>query len=151
MITCLCPDRESTQALGARLAPTLRAGDVILLSGDMGAGKSEFARGVARGLGIACAVPSPSFTILNVYEEGRVPLYHFDWYRIGDESELTDMGLDEYIGGSGVTLIEWHERASDLLPETALEVRLTPLENGAREITLIPRGEWENTHDHPGN
>ena len=77
MITCLCPDRKSTQALGARLAPTLRAGDVILLSGDMGAGKSEFARGVARGLGIACAVPSPSFTILNVYEEGRVPLYHF--------------------------------------------------------------------------
>ena len=139
------------QALGARLAPTLRAGDVILLSGDMGAGKSEFARGVARGLGIACAVPSPSFTILNVYEEGRVPLYHFDWYRIGDESELTDMGLDEYIGGNGVTLIEWHERASDLLPETALEVRLTPLENGAREIALIPRGEWENTHDHPGN
>ena len=102
MITCLCPDRESTQALGARLAPTLRAGDVILLSGNIGAGKSEFARGVARGLGIACAVPSPSFTILNVYEEGRVPLYHFDWYRIGDESELTDMGLDEYIGGNGV-------------------------------------------------
>ena len=126
MFSTLCPDRESTQALGARLAPTLRAGDVILLSGDMGAGKSEFARGVARGLGIACAVPSPSFTILNVYEEGRVPLYHFDWYRIGDESELTDMGLDEFIGGNGVTLIEWHERASDLLPETALEVRLRP-------------------------
>ena len=86
MFSTLCPDRESTQALGARLAPTLRAGDVILLSGDMGAGKSEFARGVARGLGIACAVPSPSFTILNVYEEGRVPLYHFDWYRIGAQA-----------------------------------------------------------------
>ena len=142
---------NETRELAKRLAKELRRGDVLLLWGDLGAGKSEFARGVARGLGIGCAVPSPSFTILNVYEEGRVPLYHFDWYRIGDESELTDMGLDEYIGGSGVTLIEWHERASDLLPETALEVRLTPLENGAREITLIPRGEWENTHDHPGN
>ena len=147
MTITLCPDREATQSLGARLAPALRAGDVVLLSGDMGAGKSEFARGVARGLGIKCAVPSPSFTILNVYEDGRVPLYHFDWYRIGDESELTDMGLDEYIGGNGVALIEWHERASDLLPETALEVRLTPLENGAREIAMIPRGEWESTHE----
>lgn len=138
--------REDTQALGKRLAATLRAGDVVLLSGRMGAGKSEFARGVARGLGIASAVPSPSFTILNVYDEGRLPLYHFDWYRIGDESELTDMGLDEYIGGDGVCLIEWHERAEDLLPETALEVLLTPQEDGSRLISLIPHGRWEALH-----
>lgn len=149
MFTTICKDRDATQALGARMAALLRAGDVLLLSGDMGAGKSEFARGVARGLGITCAVPSPSFTILNVYEEGRVPLYHFDWYRIGDESELTDMGLDEYIGGNGITLIEWHTLASDLLPATALEVQLEPLEDGARRVSLIPRGEWENTHDYP--
>ncbi len=141
-----CRSAAETQALGQKIAAGLHRGDVLLLSGHMGAGKSEFARGVARGLGITCAVPSPSFTILNVYDEGRIPLYHFDWYRIGDESELTDMGLDEFIGGDGAALIEWHERASDLLPDTALEVRLSPREDGVREIELIPRGEWEETH-----
>ena len=93
MTTATAVTREDTQALGKRLSASLRAGDVVLLSGQMGAGKSEFARGVARGLGITSAVPSPSFTILNAYDEGRLPLYHFDWYRIGDESELTDMGF----------------------------------------------------------
>lgn len=146
MTTVTALTREDTQALGKRLSAGLRPGDVILLSGRMGAGKSEFARGVARGLGIVSAVPSPSFTILNVYNEGRLPLYHFDWYRIGDESELTDMGLDEYIGGDGVCLIEWHERAEDLLPETALEVLLSPQEDGSRIITLIPHGDWEAQH-----
>jgi len=146
MKTVLAVTREDTQALGRSLAKTLRAGDVILLSGRMGAGKSEFARGVARGLGIESAVPSPSFTILNVYDEGTLPLYHFDWYRIGDESELTDMGLEEYIGGDGVCLIEWHERAEDLLPETALEVLLSPQEDASRLISLIPHGSWEAQH-----
>ena len=138
--------REDTQALGMQLAQALKRGDVVLMTGDMGAGKSEFSRGVARGLGITCAVPSPSFTILNVYEEGRIPLYHFDWYRIGDESELTDMGLDEFVGGDGVALIEWHERAPYLVPETSLEVRLEPQEDGSRRITFIPHGNWEENH-----
>ncbi|MBQ7455649.1 MAG: tRNA (adenosine(37)-N6)-threonylcarbamoyltransferase complex ATPase subunit type 1 TsaE [Clostridia bacterium] len=146
MTTVLAPTREDTQALGRALAAALRAGDVVLLTGDMGAGKSEFARGVARGLGITAAVPSPSFTILNVYDEGRLPLYHFDWYRIGDVSELTDMGLDEYVGGDGVCLIEWHERAPELLPEDCLEVRLCPREDGSRVIEVAPRGNWEETH-----
>ena len=146
MTTVSAVTKEDTQALGRRVAQTLRAGDVVLLSGRMGAGKSEFARGVARGLGITSAVPSPSFTIMNLYDEGRLPLYQFDWDRIGDESELTDMGLEEYIGGDGVCLIEWHERAEDLLPETALEVILSPQEDGARLISLIPHGQWEAQH-----
>ena len=146
MKTFLAATREDTQTLGRTLAAGLRAGDVVLLSGRMGAGKSEFARGVARGLGITAAVPSPSFTILNVYDEGRLPLYHFDWYRIGDESELTDMGLDEYIGGDGVCLIEWHERAESLLPETALEVLLFPQDDQCRQIAFIPHGRWEAEH-----
>ena len=146
MTSVLCPTREDTQALGRRLAGSLRAGDVVLLTGEMGAGKSELARGVARGLGVASAVPSPSFTILNVYDEGRVPLYHFDWYRIGDVSELTDMGLDEYIGGDGVCLIEWHERAPELLPDACLEAVLRPQADGSRRITLVPRGNWEELH-----
>ncbi len=146
MTTATAVTREDTQALGKRFSASLRAGDVVLLSGQMGAGKSEFARGVARGLGITSAVPSPSFTILNAYDEGRLPLYHFDWYRIGDESELTDMGLDEFIGGDGVCLIEWHERAEDLLPDTCLEVLLCRQEDESRIITLIPHGDWEAQH-----
>ena len=135
-----------TRALGRQLAKTLQAGDVLLLWGDLGAGKSEFTRGVAEGLNVTSTVTSPSFTILNVYEEGRIPLYHFDWYRIGDESELTDMGLDEFVGGDGVALIEWHERAPYLIPETALEVKLEPQEDGSRRITFIAHGNWEENH-----
>ncbi len=146
MTTVTAVTREDTQAAGKRLAASLRVGDVVLLSGRMGAGKSEFARGVARGLGITSAVPSPSFTILNVYDEGRLPLYHFDWYRIGDESEITDMGLEEYIGGDGVCLIEWHERAEDLLPDTCLEVLISPQEDDSRILTMIPHGRWEAQH-----
>lgn len=135
-----------TRALGRQLAAMLMPGDVLLLWGDLGAGKSEFTRGVAEGLGVTSTVTSPSFTILNVYEEGRIPLFHFDWYRIGDESELTDMGLDEYVGGDGVALIEWHERAPYLIPETALEVQLAPQEDGSRRITFIAHGNWEENH-----
>ena len=135
-----------TRALGKRLAERLQPGDVLLLEGDLGAGKSELTRGIAKGLGVAETVTSPSFTILNVYESGRCPLYHFDWYRIGDESELTDMGLDEYIGGDGVCLIEWHERAESLLPETALEVLLFPQDDQCRQIAFIPHGRWEAEH-----
>ena len=90
---------EETRALGAKLASQLQRGDVVLLRGGLGAGKSEFARGVARGLGIQGPVPSPSFTILNMYDEGRIPLYHFDWYRIHDSDEIGEMGFEEQIGG----------------------------------------------------
>ena len=79
---------EETRALGEKLAERLQAGDVVTLEGELGAGKSELARGIARGLGVAETVTSPSFTILNVYESGRVPLYHFDWYRLESEEEL---------------------------------------------------------------
>ena len=93
-----------TRALGAALARQLLPGDVLVLEGDLGAGKSEFTRGIARGLGVAGPVASPSFTILNVYDEGRVPLYHFDWYRLSSAQELYDMGMDEYLGGDGVAV-----------------------------------------------
>ena len=88
-----------TRELGTRLAEKLKTGDVILLEGELGAGKSELARGVARGLGVTETVTSPSFTILNVYESGRIPLYHFDWYRLESAEELYELGMDEYLGG----------------------------------------------------
>ena len=95
-----------TRELGKRLAEQLKAGDVVLLEGELGAGKSELARGIARGLEVSETVTSPSFTILNVYESGRIPLYHFDWYRLESSGELYELGMDEYLGGDGIALIE---------------------------------------------
>ena len=129
-----------TRALGFRLSAKLRSGDVLLLLGDLGAGKSELTRGIARGLGVTSPVASPSFTILNVYDEGRIPLYHFDWYRLNSAEELFEMGMDEYLGGDGVAVVEWPSRCPEAVPEKYLEVRIDPLDDCAREIALIPRG-----------
>ncbi len=130
-----------TRALGAQLARLLNGGDVLLLKGDMGAGKSELARGIARGLGITGPVPSPSFTILNAYDEGRVPFHHFDWYRVNDASELTESGLDEFIG-QGITVIEWPERAPSLWPEDRLEIAIVALSEQGRSIDMRSIGNF---------
>ncbi len=132
------------QTLGMQLAGVLRSQDTVLLTGDMGNGKSELARGIARGLGIQGPVPSPSFTILNLYDEGRLPLYHFDWYRIESPEELFESGLDEYIGTEGITLIEWHEKAPEILPNDCLEVIITQLPGGEREVEMLPRGAYHS-------
>lgn len=132
---------QETQRLGALLAGKLRAGDVVTLVGDLGAGKSEFSRGVARGLGILGPVPSPSFTILNTYD-GKEKLYHFDWYRIADPQELYDIGLDEFVGGDGVALIEWSQRAEEVLPEDHLRVVIDKVDENTRRITLVPMGAF---------
>lgn len=129
-----------TRALGQRLARLLRPGDVLLLYGDLGAGKSELTRGIARGLGVTGPVASPSFTILNVYDEGRLPLYHFDWYRLNSAEELYEMGMDEYLGGDGVAVVEWPSQCPEAIPETNLTITLTPGEGDAREISFAPRG-----------
>ena len=92
---------NETRELAKRLAKELRRGDVLLLWGDLGAGKSEFTRGLAQGLGVTATVTSPSFTILNVYDDGRIPLYHFDWYRLNSVEELYEMGMEEFLGGDG--------------------------------------------------
>ncbi len=131
---------EETRAYGERMAQRLQAGDVLLLLGDLGAGKSELTRGLARGLGVTSTVASPSFTILNVYDEGRLPLYHFDWYRLNSAEELYEMGMDEYLGGDGVAVVEWPNQCPEAIPEDALRVTLTPLGEREREITLTPCG-----------
>ena len=133
-----------TRAFGARLARSLRAGDVLLLEGDLGAGKSELTRGIAAGLGIDDPVPSPSFTILNVYETGRLPLYHFDWYRLREAEELFELGMDEYLGGDGVAVVEWPSRCPEAVPPTCLVIRLTALDEDIREITLKPEGGFHS-------
>lgn len=131
---------RETRALGSRLAAMLRPGDTVVLQGELGAGKSEFARGIARGLGIAGPVPSPSFTILNAYDEGKIPLYHFDWYRIQDAEEISEMGMEEQIGGDGIALIEWSERAPEAVPEKHLQVNIRALDEDTREFTFTPQG-----------
>lgn len=131
-----------TRALGERLAGRLKAGDVILLEGELGAGKSELARGIAKGLGVQETVTSPSFTILNVYESGRIPLYHFDWYRLEDAGELYELGMDEYIGGDGIALVEWPGRCPDAVPEDYLRIRIEAEGENTRRITEAPEGSF---------
>ncbi|MBR6165311.1 MAG: tRNA (adenosine(37)-N6)-threonylcarbamoyltransferase complex ATPase subunit type 1 TsaE [Clostridia bacterium] len=126
-----------TRDLGEQLAAELQAGDVVLLEGDLGAGKSELTRGIARGLGVTETVTSPSFTILNVYESGRCPLYHFDWYRLESAEELYELGLDEYLGGDGIAVVEWPERCPEAIPERTLRIRLEDTgEENRRRITI---------------
>ena len=131
-----------TKALGMALAKQLLPGDVLVLQGDLGAGKSEFARGVARGLGITGHVPSPSFTILQVYEDGRLPLYHFDWYRICSPEELYELSLDEYLYGEGISVVEWPEMVAEVVPETHLLIRITATGETDRQVSIEPAGNF---------
>lgn len=138
----LTRSEADTLRFAGRLADMLNAGDTVLLHGDLGAGKSVFARGVARALGITGAMPSPTFTLLIPYE-GRQKLYHFDLYRLNDPEEFYAAGLDEFIGGDGVALIEWPQQA-DVCPDVRIELDLV---RGAgfddREIELtcfLPEG-----------
>ena len=128
-----------TRALGEKLAERLQPGDVLLLEGDLGAGKSELTRGIAKGLGVTETVTSPSFTILNVYESGRFQLYHFDWYRLESSEELYELGMDEYLGGDGIAVVEWPGRCPDAVPESAVRIRMTAAGENER---LIESDEW---------
>ena len=127
---------EETRRLGEQLAGQLQAGDVVVLEGELGAGKSELARGIARGLGVTETVTSPSFTILNVYESGRCPLYHFDWYRLESAEELYELGMDEYLGGDGIAVVEWAERCPEAVPEDAMRISLETAGEQTRNITI---------------
>ena len=108
---------EETMRTGRMLGESAAPGQVYALVGDLGVGKTVFTKGFAEGLGIEEPVNSPTFTILQIYEEGRLPLYHFDVYRIEEPEEMEEIGLDEYIDGDGVCLIEWAGRIEELLPE----------------------------------
>ena len=141
-------EAEETRRIGASLARQLRANDVVLLLGDMGAGKSELTRGIARGLGVTGYVTSPTFTILQVHEEGRLPLYHFDWYRLESAEELYELAMDEYLQNGGVAVVEWPCRAPEAVPACRLEVEITPLGDTDRALRFTPVGgfrelDWE--------
>ena len=116
---------KDTYELAKKIAAGAKCGEIYTLSGDLGAGKTLFAQGFAAGLGIKSHIVSPTFSIMNVYEEGRLPLYHFDMYRIEDLSELFNLGHDEYFYGEGVCLIEWPEMVLEEIPETAIRIRIS--------------------------
>lgn len=138
---------EETFELGRKLGTEAVPGEIICLNGDLGTGKTVFTQGFASGLSITEPVCSPTFTIVQVYEEGRLPLYHFDVYRIGDPEEMEEIGYEDYFFGEGVCLIEWSELIEELIPEDADSVLIEKdLSRGTdyRRITVSLEEENEN-------
>lgn len=134
---------EETFRLGRKLGEAAIPGQVFTLNGDLGTGKTVFTQGFAKGLGIEEPVNSPTFTIVQVYDEGRLPLYHFDVYRIGDIEEMEEVGFEDYVMGDGVSLIEWADLIREILPEKRTAVRIEKdLEQGFdyRKITIEELG-----------
>lgn len=130
---------EDTFALGRKVGEQAGAGQVYTLVGDLGVGKTVFTQGVARGLGITEPISSPTFTIIQEYEEGRLPFYHFDVYRIGDIEEMEEIGYEDYFYGEGICLVEWANLIEELIPEDAVHVMIEKdLEKGFdyRRITI---------------
>ena len=135
----LCRSEAETEALGARLAAVLSPGDVVAYRGGLGMGKTAFTRGLARGLGYSGRVTSPTFTIVKQYDDGRMPFYHFDVYRIGDISEMDEIGYEDCFYGDGVSLVEWGGLIEEILPEDVITVKIEKdLEKGFdyRRITV---------------
>ena len=133
---------KETFELGVQIGREAKAGDVYTLVGDLGVGKTVFTQGLAKGLEIEEPISSPTFTIVQVYEEGRLPFYHFDVYRIGDVEEMDEIGYEDYIYGQGVCLIEWSNLIEEILPEKRREITIEKdLEKGFdyRKITIAGR------------
>lgn len=145
MTTLFLADAETTRALGITLGQCLSAGSVILLEGDLGAGKTTLVQGIGEGLGIKDAIVSPTFTLINEYAEGRLPLYHLDLYRL-EPGEVEALNLESYWEGVelplGIVAIEWAERMP-YLPSSYLRVRLTYSKEGGRQGKLIPVGGFD--------
>ena len=116
--------RDDTFEYARKLAENAKPGDIFCLSGDLGVGKTVFAQGFGAGLGVTEAMSSPTFTIVQEYTEGRIPLYHFDVYRVGDVDEMEETGFYEYAGGDGVALIEWAELIEEIIPKDAIWITI---------------------------
>lgn len=126
---------EETMAFGEKLGKKLNPGDVLALFGDLGAGKTTFTKGLARGLNLTDDIHSPTFTLIHEHP-GAIPLYHVDLYRLSNEAEVEMIGIEEYIYGDGVTIIEWADRMKSMLPENRLDLEFKMKGDTQREITL---------------
>jgi tRNA threonylcarbamoyladenosine biosynthesis protein TsaE len=132
----LTKDEKGTYELGVKIGKHLKNGDVLSINGELGAGKTHMTKGIAKGLDVDDYITSPSFTILNVYE-GRIPLFHFDVYRIDDIREMYDIGFDEYLYGDGVCVVEWGTIVSELLPDDTIKIYINKLDDNTREIEIL--------------
>lgn len=135
MATTTLRSPDETIAWGRLFSKKLCAGDVVALCGDLGAGKTQLVKGIAVGLAATASVTSPTFTLIHEYPDGRLPLYHFDFYRLEDERELPKIGFDDYLALNGVMVIEWADKFRDALPAHTRWLHLRHTEDGAREIT----------------
>ena len=131
---------EDTEALGTKLAARLSPGDIVAFTGDLGAGKTAFTRGLARGLGVEERVTSPTFTIVNEYEGDRLPLFHFDMYRLGSSDELFDIGWEDYLARGGVCAVEWSEIVDDALEGSVIRVDIRRGGTDSQRVITITGG-----------
>jgi tRNA threonylcarbamoyladenosine biosynthesis protein TsaE len=128
---------SQTAALGAFVAATLKPGAIVALTGELGTGKTCFSRGICKGLGVRENVCSPTFALLNIYKTGKIPVYHFDVYRLQAANEVFELGIDEILrGDSCICLIEWADKISSLLPEDIIQVEFAHVRENCREITI---------------
>ena len=134
-MTYLTNSPDETQALGARLGTKLQPGTVLAYRGDLGAGKTAFTRGIAQGLGATDLVTSPTYTIVNEYLSGRMPLFHFDMYRLPDSDSLFDIGWEDYLERGGVCAVEWSENVADVM-EDAIIISIEKTGEDSRRITV---------------
>ncbi|MFO7299273.1 MAG: tRNA (adenosine(37)-N6)-threonylcarbamoyltransferase complex ATPase subunit type 1 TsaE [Actinomycetes bacterium] len=141
MSTFVCPEPADTMALARKVAALLRPGDVIVLSGGLGAGKTLFTGGLAAGLGVEEPVTSPTFILMRQYRGGFIPLYHVDVYRLGSLNEFDDLEVVE-LARDGVLVVEWGDAVESELPADHLRIEIEAQEDGSRKITLIPVGSW---------
>jgi tRNA threonylcarbamoyladenosine biosynthesis protein TsaE len=140
LLTLVTHSPAETQALAAHLAQQLQAGDVLWLSGDLGAGKTTFAQGLGRGLQVSAALISPTFVLVREYE-GRLPLYHIDLYRLDAVRDVLNLGLRDYLDGDGVCVIEWAERFDPNEAEPGLHIRIEPQGDNTRAFTFAACGD----------
>jgi len=124
-----------TEKLGQRFAQNFGAGDVVALTGELGSGKTQFVKGVARALGSRISVTSPTFTLVHEYSDGRIPLYHFDFFRVENNRAAESLGLDDYFFGKGISIVEWADRFPELIPENAHWISFESKSENERTIT----------------
>ena len=139
-MTCVSHSEEETKKIGKKIGKKLKKGDLVGLYGELGSGKTVFAKGIASGLKSKAQVKSPSFTIINEYR-GEYTIYHIDLYRIDRADDLIKLGFDDYFYGNGVCVIEWAEKISDYLPPKGFDVHINILDETTREIKVLPRNQ----------
>ena len=135
MATFISNSPDETESFGCQIASAVNAGDVLALTGDLGSGKTQFVKGLVAGLGAKATATSPTFTLIHEYSGGRLPIYHFDFFRIEDRQSAERLGLDEYFFSYGVSVIEWADRFSDLIPKAARLISFETKSEAQRAIT----------------